>query len=133
MIITPANLGADVVVYSMTKYINGASDLIAGAICSTTQFINELMHLHRGRVMLLGPTIDSRISFDIIQRLPHLAVRMREHGRRTVAIAEMLEKNGLKVCYPGLKNYPQYKLFTSMMNENYGHGGILTLDCGTKD
>ncbi len=81
LIFTPKILGADVVVYSLTKYINGASDLIAGAICGDKSFILDLMDLHTGRVMLLGPTMDPRVAFDLIQRIPHLPIRMKEHSR----------------------------------------------------
>ena len=94
MMISPARLGADVVVYSMTKYINGASDLVAGAICTTKAMVHQLMDLHTGRVMLLGPTMDPRMAYDIIQRLPHLALRMREHSRRALAICGRLEELG---------------------------------------
>jgi methionine-gamma-lyase len=133
MIISPAALGADVVVYSMTKYINGASDIIGGAICGTESFINELMDLHTGRVMLLGPTIDPRVSFDIYQRLPHLSLRMREHSRRAAAIANRLEDLGAPVTYPGLASHPGRELFDSMANEGYGFSGMLTLDCKTRN
>lgn len=133
MIISPAALGADVVVYSMTKYINGASDIIAGAICGTEAFINELMDLHTGRVMLLGPTIDPRVSFDIFQRLPHLSLRMREHSRRAAAIAKRLEQLDAPITYPGLESHPGHALFASMANEGYGFSGMLTLDCGTRE
>ncbi|MEK6192636.1 MAG: aminotransferase class I/II-fold pyridoxal phosphate-dependent enzyme [Deltaproteobacteria bacterium] len=128
-IISPAMLGADVVVHSMTKFINGASDLIAGAICARREFILELMDLHTGRVLLLGPTMDARVAFDIIQRLPHLPIRMREHSRRAMAMAELLEKMGAAVAYPGLPAFPQHTLAKQLINEGYGFGGILALDC----
>jgi methionine-gamma-lyase len=131
MMITPANLGAHVVIHSLTKYINGASDVIAGVICGTSQFIMELMDLHKGRVMLFGPTMDARTAFDVQQRLPHLAIRMKEHGRRALKIAERLQELKLKVNYPGLKSYPQHDLVTSMINEGYGFGAIFSLDCLT--
>ncbi|MCP4177974.1 MAG: aminotransferase class I/II-fold pyridoxal phosphate-dependent enzyme [bacterium] len=133
MIISPARLGADIVVYSMTKFINGASDLLAGAICASKEFINELMDLHTGRVMLLGPTIDPRVAFDLIQRIPHLGIRMREHSRRGMAIAYRLQKLGVSISYPGLEQHAQHKLFTSMMNVDYGYGGIITVDCKTEN
>ena len=133
MIVSPAKLGADIVVYSMTKFINGAGDLIAGSICSTTDFVNKLMDTHTGRVMLYGPTIDPRVAFDIIQRLPHLAIRIKEHSRRALAISEMLESMDICVCYPGLKSHPQHELFKSMINEGYGYGGVLTIDCKTQE
>lgn len=133
IILSPARLGADVVVYSLTKFINGASDIIGGAICGSGQLINDLMDLHTGRVMLLGPTMDPRVAFDIYQRLPHLAIRMREHGSRAMAIASLLDKLGLDTRYPGLPSHPQQQLFASMLNEGYGSGGILTVDCKTTE
>ncbi len=132
MIVSPAVLGADVVVHSMTKFINGASDLLAGAICASRPFVHELMNLHTGRMMLLGPTMDPRGAFDIIQRLPHLAVRLREHGRRALAMARRLTEMGVAVTYPGLPGFPQYALFQKIQNPGYGNGGILTIDCGTR-
>jgi methionine-gamma-lyase len=131
MILSPAIWGADVVVHSMTKFINGASDLIAGVICSSREFILKLMDLHTGRVMLLGPTIDPRVAFDIIQRLPHLPGRMREHSRRALSIAKRLEERGAAVTYPGLRSHPQHALTVKLVNKRFGFGGILTLDCKT--
>jgi methionine-gamma-lyase len=133
MVVSPAQLGADVVVYSLTKFVNGASDLIAGAICASKDFILQLMDLHLGRVMLLGPTLDPRTAFDVIQRLPHLAIRMREHGRRAKAIADRLEHIGAPVCYPGLESHPQHALLDSLANDGYGYGGVLTIDCKTSE
>jgi len=132
MVISPIQLGADIVVHSMTKFINGASDLIAGAICADKDFIYKLMDLHTGRVMLLGPTLDPRLAFDLIQRLPHLAIRMREHSMRAIAIAGHLEEIGAPVTYPGLPSHPQHKLLKSLINKSYGYGGILTIDCKTR-
>jgi methionine-gamma-lyase len=129
MLVSPARLGADVVVYSLTKFINGASDLIAGAVCASKTFIYELKDLHTGRLMLLGPTMDPQSAFDVIQRLPHLAIRMREHGRRAMVIAQRLEQLGVKVRYPGLASHPQHHLFNELLNQGYGYGGILTVDC----
>jgi methionine-gamma-lyase len=132
VILTPAVLGADVVIHSLTKFINGASDLIGGAICAEKEFIHRLMDLHTGRVMLLGPTMDPRIAYDIIQRLPHLAVRMREHSARAMVMAMRLQEMGAKVTYPGLPTHPQYALISRLINEGYGYGGLLTIKCGTK-
>lgn len=133
MVISPARLGADVVVYSMTKYINGASDLLAGCICCSQEFGHSLYDLLNGRVMLFGPTIDPRIAFDVVQRLPHLAIRMREHSRRAMIIAERLELLGVPVHYPGLASHPQHERFQVMVNEGYGFGGMLTIDCDTEE
>jgi methionine-gamma-lyase len=132
ILVSPARLGAHVVVYSLTKFINGASDLIAGAICASKDFIHRLKDLHTGRIMLLGPTMDPRTAFDIIQRLPHLAIRMREHGRRAMVIAARLEQLGVKVNYPGLASHAQHALFNEIMNQGFGYGGMLTVDCGNQ-
>ena len=132
VLVSPAQLGADVVVYSLTKFINGASDLLAGAICASKDFIYQLKGLHTGRVMLLGPTADPRVSFDIIQRLPHLPLRMREHSRRAMVMAAHLESLGVKVSYPGLASHPQHALINEILNVGYGYGGMLTVDCKTK-
>ncbi len=129
MLVSPAKLGADIVVHSLTKFINGAGDLIAGVICADKAFIHRLMDLHTGRVMLFGPTMDPRSAFDIIQRLPHLAIRMREHSHRAQAIAGRLEKMGAPVSYPGLPSHPQHNLLAAMLNPGFGFGGMLTIDC----
>lgn len=133
MIVSPARMGADVVVHSMTKYINGASDIIAGCICCTREFGHSLYDLHTGRVMLLGPTLDPRVAFDIIQRLPHLGIRIREHGRRAMAVAEHLSGMGVPVIYPGLPNHPGHAKLIAMANQGYGFGGMLAIDCGSQD
>ncbi len=130
---TPARLGADVTVHSLTKFVNGASDVIAGAICASREFIESLMDLHTGRVMLLGPTMDPRAAFDVSQRLPHLPLRMKEHGRRALAIARRLEEIGAPVGYPGLESHPQHELARETSNREYGFGGMLTIDCRTTE
>ena len=132
VIVSPAQLGADVVVHSMTKFINGASDAIAGVICADKDFVYQLMDLHTGRVMLLGPTMDPRVAFDIMQRLPHLPIRMREHSARAMVIASRLLELEVSVSYPGLPSNPQYQLTSSLVNAGYGYGGMLTIDCKTR-
>ena len=133
MILSPAQLGADVVVHSLTKFINGASDIIAGAICGPHSLIESMMDLHTGALMLLGPTMDPRIAFEISLRLPHLGIRMAEHSRRAAYFAECLEGMGLKVIYPGLPSHPQHELLRKMANSDYGYGGIFSLDLGSRD
>ncbi len=133
MIFTPYELGADIVVYSMTKYINGASDLLAGVVCAKMEFIQDLMNIHTGRIMLFGPTLDPRVAFDIIQRLPHLPIRMKEHSRRAIAMSKMLAELGVEVIYPGLASHPDNRLTDDMRNEGFGYGGILAIDCGSRE
>ncbi len=133
LMVSPLALGADVVVHSLTKYINGASDSIAGAICGDGEFVGSLMDLHLGSLMLLGPTMDPRVASNISMRLPHLGLRMIEHSRRALYFAEKLEAMGLDVTYPGLKSHPDYALFKRVSNEPYGAGGIFCIDLGTAE
>ncbi|MDM8537170.1 aminotransferase class I/II-fold pyridoxal phosphate-dependent enzyme [Desulfobacterales bacterium HSG17] len=130
MIFSPLAMGADIVIHSLTKFINGASDNLGGAICASRAFIHQLMDLHTGRAMLLGPSMDPRTAYDIIQRLPHLGVRLREHGKRAMAAATLLAEMDVKVTYPGLKQYSQHDLFCQLQNPSFGFGGIFTVDCG---
>jgi methionine-gamma-lyase len=131
VMLSPAQLGADVVVHSVTKFISGASDIIAGAVCASRDLISAMMDLHTGSLMLLGPTMDPKIAHELTLRLPHLGLRVREHGCRALAFAERLEAMGVPVTYPGLTSHPQHELFRALMHPDYGFGGILTIDLGT--
>jgi methionine-gamma-lyase len=133
LILSPKKLGADIVVHSMTKFISGASDFIAGAICADEDFIQELMDLHTGMLMVLGPTMDPQVAFNICLRIPHLPLRMTEHGRRTQVFAERLQAMGMTVSYPGLTSHPDHHLMRDLFCPDYGYGGILTLDMGTEE
>lgn len=133
MLLSPAQQGADIVVHSLTKFIGGCSDIIAGAVCASKEFISQLMDLHMGSIMLLGPTMDPRVAFDLSLRLPHLGLRMREHSRRAQYFAEKLESLGLDVSYPGLESHPQHAMLGKMLNEGFGHGGLFAIDLGDKD
>ena len=133
LLLSPKQLGADIVVHSMTKFIGGASDHIAGAICADKDFILELMDLHLGALMILGPTMDPKVAYNLNLRIPHLPLRMTEHSKRAQLFAERLQKLGLDVNYPGLKNHPDYELFSRLHCPDYGYGGLLTLDMGTQE
>ena len=131
LILSPIKLGADIVIHSMTKFISGASDYIAGAICADTEFIQQLMDLHTGMLMVLGPTMDPQVAFNINLRIPHLPIRMVEHAKRTQLFAERLQEMGMTVSYPGLSSHPDHELISELHCPDYGYGGILTLDMGT--
>ncbi|MCC7389971.1 MAG: aminotransferase class I/II-fold pyridoxal phosphate-dependent enzyme [Phycisphaerales bacterium] len=133
MILSPAQHGADVVVHSMTKFLGGASDIIAGAVCASQEFIVSMMDLHTGSLMLLGPTMDPKVAAALALRLPHLGLRMTEHSRRAQAFAERLAERGLAVTYPGLPSHPGHELLRALANEGYGFGGLFTLDTGSKE
>lgn len=126
----PAVLGADVVVHSITKFIGGASDIIAGAICGSEAFIGELMDLHTGPLMLLGPTMDPGIASALSLRIPHLPLRMIAHGERALEICQRLAALGLAVTYPGLPEHPDHALFDQLRCADYGYGGVFTIDLG---
>jgi len=133
LILSPIKLGADIVVHSMTKFISGASDYIAGAICADADFIQQLMDLHTGMLMILGPTMDPQVAFNINLRIPHLPLRMIEHGRRTQVFADRLQAMGMKVSYPGLPQHPDHALMSELHCPEYGYGGVLTMDMGTEE
>lgn len=133
LIIAPIQLGADVVVYSLTKFMNGASDVIAGAICGTTAFVSQLMDLHQGSLMLLGPTMDPIVAYDISLRLPHLGLRMAEHSRRALAFATRLQERKVPVLYTGLPTHPEHQLLRRLMNPEFGFGGLFCIDAGNRE
>jgi methionine-gamma-lyase len=129
--VSPTLLGADITIHSLTKFINGSSDAVAGVVCASSQFINDLKDVNTGACMLLGPTLDSLRAASILKNLRTLHIRIKKHSENAQYLAERFEQDGVTVKYPGLKNHPQHELFKSMMNEDYGFGGLLTLDVKT--
>ncbi len=133
LLLRPAALGADIVVHSITKFISGASDVIAGAVCGSESFIGQLMDLHMGPLMLLGPTMDPHVAANISLRIPHLPLRMAAHGERALQLSRRLDALGLNVSYPGLPQHPDHQLFNELRSSEYGYGGVLTLDVGDEE
>jgi methionine-gamma-lyase len=131
--ISPAKLGADVVLHSLTKFINGSSDTMGGVMCGTKEFINELRNVNDGASMLLGASMDSLRAASILKNLRTLHIRVKQHSKNALFLAEKFEADGLKTVYPGLKSHPSHELFKRMMNEEYGFGGMLTVDVGSLD
>ncbi|AZA60643.1 aminotransferase class I/II-fold pyridoxal phosphate-dependent enzyme [Chryseobacterium indoltheticum] len=131
--ISPTLLGADIVIHSLTKFINGSSDTVGGVYCASQEFINDTKNVNNGACMLLGPTMDSFRSASILKNLRTLHIRMKQHSHNALFLAERFEQDGLKVSYPGLKSHTNHDLMKSMMHEEYGFGGLLTLDAGTTD
>lgn len=129
--VAPAKLGADVVIHSLTKFINGSSDTVGGVVCATQEFINDLKNVNNGASMLLGPTMDSLRSASILKNLRTLHIRMKQHSHNAAYLAEKFENDGLKVVYPGLKSHPSHEVYTNMINKEYGFGGMMTVDVGT--
>ena len=129
--IAPQTLGTDITIHSLTKFINGSSDAVAGVVCASSDFINDLKDVNSGACMLLGPTLDSMRAASILKNLRTLHIRMKKHSENAQYLAEQFEKDGLIVKYPGLKSHRQHELFKTMMNEEYGFGGLMTLDVKT--
>jgi len=129
--ISPAKLGADVIIHSLTKFINGSSDTVGGVVCGTKDFINALRSVNDGAAMLLGPTMDSFRAASILKNLRTLHIRMKQHSHNAMFLAEKFEQDGFRTVYPGLDIHPGKETFRKMMNESYGFGGLLTLDVGS--
>ena len=129
--ISPAKLGADIVCHSLTKFINGSSDTVGGVVCGTQEFINELRSVNDGASMLLGSTMDSLRASSILKNLRTLHIRMKQHSFNAAYLADKFQADGLITVYPGLESHPSHQLFKSMMNAEYGFGGMLTIDAGS--
>lgn len=129
--LAPARLGADVVIHSLTKFINGTSDCVAGAVCGTTAFCLSLKDVNNGAGMLLGSTLDSIRAASILKNMRTLHIRMKKHSENAQYLAQHFEKDGLRVVYPGLVSHPGHKIMKSQMTPEYGFGGILTIDVGS--
>jgi methionine-gamma-lyase len=131
--ITPKHLGAHIVIHSLTKFINGTSDCVAGCVCSTKEFISQLTDINNGASMLLGPVLDSFRAASILKNLHSLHIRMKKHGENALYLAEKLVELGLKVYYPGLKTHRGHQLLNEMMNEGFGYGGMLVIDAESSE
>ena len=133
LIISPIKLGADIVVYSMTKFINGKNDCVAGAICASEEFIMEISNVNNGTAMLLGPVLDPLRSSSILKNLATLPIRMIQHSKNALYLAKKFDKLGLKYIYPGMPGHPQHELMNLMMNDGFGYSGVIAIDLGTSE
>ena len=125
----PLELGADLVVHSTTKYLNGHSDGVGGAIILNDEKIAErLKFLQNAAGAILGP-FDSWL---VLRGVKTLAVRMKQHNENGMAISEFLAKHPKvkHVHYPGLPSHPQYELARRQMS---GFGGMLAFETGSID
>ncbi|PXY43355.1 aminotransferase class I/II-fold pyridoxal phosphate-dependent enzyme [Flavobacterium hydrophilum] len=129
--VSPAKLGADIVIHSLTKYINGSSDTVGGVTCASKEFINSLKNVNSGASMLLGPTMDSLRSASVMKNLRTLHIRIKQHSCNAAYLAKKFENDGLKTVYPGLKSHPSHELYKTMINPEYGFGGMMTIDVGS--
>ena len=131
--IAPARLGADIVIHSLTKFINGTSDTVAGAVCASTEFCLALKDVNDGAGMLLGSTLDSLRAASILKNMRTLHLRMQKHSENALYLAKKFEEMGMRVVYPGLSSHPGHQLMKKQYVPSFGFGGILTLDVRTLD
>ena len=129
--VSPSKLGADIVIHSLTKFINGSSDTVGGVVCASQEFINDLKNVNDGASMLLGPTMDSLRAASILKNLRTLHIRMKQHSHNAMYLAEKFEQDRLKIVFPGLKSHPSHSLYAKMINPEYGFGGMMTMDVGS--
>jgi len=119
----PLTLGVDLVMHSLTKYINGHSDVTAGAIVGDRARIDAI----RGARKLLGTMLDPAAGFAVSRGLKTLEVRMARHNANAMAVAEALQQvEGVAaVYYPGLPSHPDHAIAARQMR---GFGGMVTVD-----
>lgn len=119
----PLSLGADMVLYSATKYLGGHSDVLAGcAVCSSK--VAEALWLKR---TLLGGTLDPFAAWLVLRGIKTLALRMERHNQNAMSVARALESHRAvsRVLYPGLPSHPQHDLAARQMT---GYGGMLSFE-----
>ncbi len=120
----PLAMGADVVLHSTTKYINGHSDSVGGAIITNDETLYEALKFVQNAA---GAILSPFDSFLILRGTKTLAVRMERHQANALAIARFLEEHPRvkRVIYPGLPSHPQHALARKQMR---GYGGMLSFE-----
>lgn len=122
----PLVLGADVVMHSSTKYLNGHSDVIGGIVVTNSEKINDRLKYIQNAAGAVPSPFDCWLT---LRATKTLAVRMRQHNENAQKIAEFLESVSFakKVIYPGLKSHPQHEMAKEQMR---GFGGMVSVDFG---
>jgi len=121
----PIALGVDIVMESVTKYLNGHSDVTAGALAGPSALLKDVDKARR----MLGGIIDPHAAYAIGRGLKTLSVRMERHNANGLTVARWLEKDSRveKVYYPGLESHPDHALAKKQMS---GFGGMVCVDVG---
>ncbi|HHV85346.1 MAG TPA: PLP-dependent transferase [Petrimonas sp.] len=119
----PLNLGADVVVHSCTKFINGHSDVMAGAIIGKADYINECINIFRK----LGGSLNGIDTWLMIRGMKTFGLRMERHNQNGQKVAEFLSTHPLveKIYYPGLPQHERHELAKSQMT---GFGSVMSIE-----
>ncbi len=119
----PLEHGADIVITSATKYLNGHSDVIAGAVAGSASLIEEVMRL----MTLWGQAIDPHTAWLIDRGLRTLEIRMARHNENGMAVAQWASQHPavVRVHYPGLPSHPEHEQAKQDLD---GFGGMLGLE-----
>ncbi len=122
----PIELGADVVIHSATKYLNGHGDVIAGMAAGSAEFINECAMF--GLKDMTGAVLGPFEAFLIDRGLKTLDIRVQKHCDNAMKVAKFLEGHPLvkRVIYPGLESHPRHEIAKKQMHN--GFGGIVTFE-----
>jgi cystathionine beta-lyase/cystathionine gamma-synthase len=125
----PIELGADIVLHSTTKFLNGHSDSVGGAVISNSDEVAEKIGFLQNAVGAILSPFDSWL---VLRGVKTLAVRMKQHEENGRAMAEYLvgQRKAKKVYYPGLPDHPQHELAKRQMN---GFGAMISFDLGSYD
>jgi cystathionine gamma-lyase len=120
----PLELGADIVVHSATKYLNGHSDMVGGVAVAATQALAEQLAFLQNSVGAVAGPFDAWLA---LRGVKTLALRMQAHCTNALELAKWLERHPAveRVHYPGLKSHPQHALARRQM---HGFGGIVTIE-----
>lgn len=123
----PIELGADIVVHSTTKFLNGHSDSVGGVVVSNSDEIGEQIGFLQNAV---GAILSPFDSFLVLRGIKTLAVRMKRHEENGVAMASYLANHPRvqKVYYPGLPEHPQHQLASRQMK---GFGSMISFELGS--
>ncbi|KAF2364900.1 Cys/Met metabolism pyridoxal phosphate-dependent enzyme [Trinorchestia longiramus] len=118
----PLSLGADLVVQSCTKYINGSTDVIMGSICTNSSRLNSKLKFLQASSGAIPSPFDCYLVQRSIRTLP---VRMERHSKNCEAVARFLETHSCvkKVNHPGLRSHPQHEL---SVRQSFGHSGMMS-------
>jgi cystathionine gamma-lyase len=118
----PLKLGADIVVHSTTKYINGHSDVIGGALVTSNEDVYQSIKFYQNAAGGVPGPFDTWLT---LRGIKTLAVRMRQHEANALAVAQFLHEHPRveKVYYPGLPSHPDYELAKRQMS---GFGGMVS-------
>ena len=119
----PLEHGADIVITSATKYLNGHGDVLAGAVAGSTSVVEEVNRLLR----CWGPALDPHAAWLVERGLRTLAVRMERHNATGLAVAEWAERHAAitRVHYPGLPSHPDHAVARAQLS---GYGGMVGLE-----